>query len=128
MGEGTVEGLFHLGGEIGLGIVGPAMVLAVERRELGLHEQPLTRRALLRQIQQRLPDQRFLIVDQLIGRIDRREPGGHGLQYQLSRGLFFPSGSVHERGNRHLIVGSQHDVKSSTPYLTQILTTVSMFQ
>lgn len=65
------------------------MVLAVDRRELGLHEQPFTRHALLRQRQQRLADQRFLIMDQLIGRIDCREPGGHGLQHQLSGGLFF---------------------------------------
>ena len=89
MGQRAVEGLFHLGREIGLHVVRSAMVLAGDRRKLGLQKEPFTWRALLRQLQQRLTHQRLLVVDQLVRRIDGRKPCGDRLFHQLRGGLFF---------------------------------------
>lgn len=38
-----------------------------------------------------IPSLRFIVMDQLIGRIDRVESGSDRLQHQPGRGLFFQS-------------------------------------
>ena len=91
------------------------MVLAIRRRKLGLKKEALARDPLLRKGQQGFSHQSFLVMDQLVGRVDRCEASRHGLLHQLHRGLFFPRRAIHERRNRHMIVGSQrHDVYSKT--------------
>ena len=91
------------------------MVLAIRRCKLGLQKEAVPCDALLREEQQGLTHQSFLVMDQLVSRIDGCEACRHGLLHQLRRGLFFPRRTIHERRNRHIIVGDQgHAVFSKT--------------
>ena len=54
------------------------MVLAVGRRKLGLEKQAVARDAVLREGLQGVTHQGFLVMDQLIGRVDGREACRHG--------------------------------------------------
>ncbi len=62
---------------------------------------------MLAQLKQRLPDPCFIVMDELIRRIDSREARFHRLQHQLGCGFFFPRCAVHEGGNRDVIIGRQ---------------------
>src|SRR3989454_5657288 len=111
MGQRAVKGLSDLGGEVGRGMVGGAMVLAVGRRKLGLEKQAVARDPVLRECLQGVTHQGFLVMDQLIGRVDGPEACRHGGLHQSRRGFFFPGRAVHERRNRNVVVGGHgHDV------------------
>src|SRR5262245_16395245 len=83
------------------------MVLAIRRRKFGLKKEATARDPLLREGQQSLPHQGFLVMDQLVGRIDGCEARRHSLLYQLRRRLFFPRRAIHEERNQHIVIGSQ---------------------
>ena len=53
------------------------MVLAIRRRKLGLKKEAVSSKPLLRKGQQGLPHQSFLVMDQLVGRIDGCEARHH---------------------------------------------------
>ena len=77
MSQRAVEGLRHLGGESGRGIVRGSMVLAIRRRKLGLKKETVSRDPLLGKGQQGLAHQGFLVMDLLVGRIDGCEARRH---------------------------------------------------
>ena len=65
------------------------MVLPIDRGKLRLQEDPLTGNPTRRQPQQCLADPRFVVMNQLVGGVDRRKPGFDGLQDETRRGLLF---------------------------------------
>ena len=65
------------------------MVLAVGRSKLGLQKQRLPLDAFLREGLQRSADQRFLVMNQLIGRIDGGKTGLHRQLDQRAVASFF---------------------------------------
>jgi hypothetical protein len=71
--QGAVKGLSDLGGEISRGIVRGSMVLAVRRSKFGLEKQFVSLDPFLLEYLQGFTHQGFLVMDQLIGRVDGPE-------------------------------------------------------
>ena len=62
-----------MGGEIGRGIVRGSTALATDRSKLGLEKQSVSLDPFLRYRLQRFTHQGFLVMDQLVGRVDGPE-------------------------------------------------------
>src|SRR5262245_7180022 len=97
--ERAGERLAHLSGEISVGIVGRAIVLAVRRGELSLEKKLVARDAFPRQRLQRRTDASLVVVNQLVGRIDGAKAIFDRQLDQARRRLLFPGSAVHEFGN-----------------------------
>src|SRR5581483_1883913 len=88
------------------------VVVAVQGRKLRLKKQALPRDPFGRKQPQRFAHPGFVVMLRLVGRVDRAEPGPHGLLDQGRGRLLFPRRAVHEGGNRHLVIGGQSHVES----------------
>src|SRR5438105_1375443 len=104
--QGAFERLSDLGRQIRGRVIGGVAALAVDRRELGLEEQLVPADSFLLEREQRLADEGLVVVDELVGRIDRREPALHGELDQPRRRVLLPGGPVEERRQRDLVVGA----------------------
>jgi hypothetical protein len=80
--ERTRKGLTDLLAEACAGIIGQPMILTMKGGEFGLKKQPAAPDSLLRKLFQRVPDLRLIVMDELIGRINRRKAGFDGLEHQ----------------------------------------------
>jgi hypothetical protein len=97
------ERLPHLGGIVGLGIIGEPVILAARIGELGLQEEIAARdEALSVQIREGVPHALLEVVPPLVGRVDAAEPRLHGQAGQRRCPFVLPGRAVEKRWVGHV--------------------------